>query len=293
MQVEILRAIKRREDHFYPPVVMGILDLNQKQIRQYLGWRRDMASWLLDTAQLYGIHPSTVEAAQSMLDRLSTFDKDITEDFELYQLSCFVCLLIARKVNESKRLFKKSEIQELNRECFSQEELDHMEMYVLYSLNWRIQPPTTIDIADKLLDLIPYSLLPDRDAIQERLNTDLRLALVESRFLKFKASSIALASVIVQLQPILKTSTVLEIQELLELALDYREAFDQELEQLQSMLRLLQQGMSTNASSHINIDQTLNLTIVSLEKRKPQSSIPRPPVPTSPSVSPRSVLSEK
>lgn len=248
-----------------------------------------MASWLLDTAQLYDIHPVTVEAAQSMLDRLSTIDKDITEDFELYQLSCFVCLLIARKMNESRRLFKKSEIQEISRECFSQEELDHMELHVLYSLQWRVQPPTTFEIADRLLDLVPLELVPDRAIIQDRLNAHLRMALVDSRFLPFKASSIALASVLIQLRPILKTSTLNEIQERLEFALDYREAFEQELEQLQS-LALLQPGLLID-SANINTEQPQDVSVGSLDRHRPKSFLQRSTVSTaSPDASPRSVL---
>jgi hypothetical protein len=291
MEVEYLRSIKCREEKFYPPAVLGILDYNKKRIRDYLGWRRDMASWLLDTAQLYGIHPSTAEAAQSMLDRLATIDKDITEDFEFYQLSCFVCLLIARKMNESRKLFKKSEIQELSRECFSQEELDHMELHVLYSLQWRVQPPTTIGIADALLELIPLELVPDRAVIQERLHTLLRKAIVDARFLPFKASSIALASILIQLRPILKTGALNDIQERLEIALEYREAFEQELEQLQSLI-LLQEDLSIDPS-HDNIDHPLNLSTGYLDARKPKSSVQRSTISTSPDASPRSVLAEK
>jgi hypothetical protein len=195
-----------------------------------------MTTWLLVTADLYGIHPSTVEAAQSMLDRLSSLDHDITEDFEMFQVSCLVCLLIACKSFETRRTVKKSKIRDLIKEFFSEEEIDSMELHVLYSLRWRTQAPTSIDIADMLLDLVPYDLIPDRLQIMERIVKSLRIALVDSRFVTFRASSRALASVLLSLQKILKPEPFRAIQLQLEDALDYQEAFDGELERLQTML---------------------------------------------------------
>ena len=65
-----------------------------------------MALWFLYTAHDYGIQSETVEAAQAMVDRVSSIDTNITEDFDLYQISCFVCLLIACKTMETKLFFK-------------------------------------------------------------------------------------------------------------------------------------------------------------------------------------------
>lgn len=236
MPIGHLRAISRQEERSYLPPVFDILEKNRATFQQYLLWRQEMASWLFDTADLYEIHSATVEAAQSMLDRLSSIDSDIIEDFDLYQVSCFVCLLIACKNCESRRIFRKSKIRDLIQEFFCQEELDNMELHILYSLQWRIQPPTSIEIACRLLAAVPFEIIPDRSKITDRVTKDLRTTLVDSRFLSFRASSKALVAVLQSLHSILKPEPFQTIQNQLKHALDYKEDFGQELTQLHSMM---------------------------------------------------------
>ncbi len=289
MAMENLRVISRREEHSYLPPIFDILDKDRNTIQTYLVWRRDMASWMLDTGELYGIHPSTVEAAQSMLDRLSSVDKDITEDFELYQISSFVCLIIACKNYESRRIFRKSKLRGLIQEFFCQEELDAMERHILYSLQWRIQPPTSIEIAYWLLELVPFEIIPDRSKIMERVTMELKRIMVDSKFLPFRASSKALSSVLISLQDILKSEPFRTIQILLEHALDFKEAFEREREQLQSML-FVESKMSIELP-RVGIVFYHRLSMPSyLALRKPSQRDSTGP--KTPDASPRSVLGE-
>jgi Cyclin, N-terminal domain len=196
-----------------------------------------MAFWFLVIGIDLGIRAETVEAAQNILDRLSTIEKNTTQDFNLYQLSCFVCLLIACKTLESKHFFKQSEIRKLGREYYTQAELDHMELNILYSLKWHIQPTSSIEISGMLLDMVhDLGLVPDYEDIKPKVVLHLIGAMVDSRFLPFKKSSIALAAVLSVLKPFLKDESFQVLQKHFEDILTYAEIFEDELKNLQAMM---------------------------------------------------------
>lgn len=290
--MELLRTISRREQSCYMPPAFGTGEVDRTALQHYLVWRRDMATWLLDTADLYGIRPSTVETAQSMLDRLSSLDHEITEDFEMFQVSCLVCLLIACKSCETRRTVKKSKIRELVEEFFSPEELDSMELHVLYSLRWRTQPPTSIDIAHMLLDIVPFDVIPDRLQILEKVVMRLKIALVNSKFVPFRASSKALASVLLSLHSILKPEPFRTIQQEMKDALGYEEAFERELQQLQIMLL----AESTRSSESSPDDTTTPFYKAFRHSKKSRWDLSHQIYgsdSTIPDISPRSVLTEK
>lgn len=250
-----------------------------------------MITWLLDTADLYGIHPSTVEAAQSMLDRISSLDPDITEDFEMFQVSTLVCLLIACKSCETRRTVKKSKIRDLMEEFFSEEELDSMELHILYSLQWRTQPPTSIEIAHMLLDVVPCDVIPDRLQIMDRVVKTLKITMVDSKFVPFRASSKALASVLLSLHSILKPDPFQTIKLQLEHALGYQEAFERELQQLQIMLLV----ESTKSSESLQEGRTTPFYKAFRHSKKSRWNLSHQiysSESTSPDISPTSVLTE-
>ena len=197
-----------------------------------------MALWFLYTAHDYGIQSETVEAAQAMVDRVSSIDTNITEDFDLYQISCFVCLLIACKTMETKLFFKKSCLWKLGRGYFSKAELNDAELNVLYALKWRIQPPTSIDIANHLLTFVNDLGLPllDYTEVKQKVTLSLSVAVVDSRFLPFKKSSIALAAVLSVIRPEVEYSVFQALQKGFEEMLLFAELFEDELMKLQLIL---------------------------------------------------------
>jgi hypothetical protein len=138
---------------------------------------------------------------------------------------------------EAKHFFKKSKIRKLGRDFFSQSELDHTELDILYSLKWHIQPPSSIEIANKLLEIVAdLGLVPDYAEIKEKITLSLINAIVDSRFLPFKKSSIALAAFLSVMRPRLKDDPFRVLQKNLEEILMFTEHFEDELVQLQRMM---------------------------------------------------------
>ena len=198
-----------------------------------------MALWFLYTAHDYGIPSETVEVAQAMVDRVSSVDKNITENFDRYQISCFVCLLVACKTLETKHFFKESSLRKVGRAYFSTSELNVAELDVLYSLKWRIHPPSSIDIANQLLASInDLGLLLDYTEIKQKVTLYLIFAFVDSRFLPFKKSSIALAAVLGVIQPQVEHTVFQGLQKDLEEMLLFTELFEDELVALQAMMMM-------------------------------------------------------
>jgi len=245
----ILRAIRRREEASYLPSVMSMRSLGKETMREYLQWRRDMALWFLYTAHDYGIPWETVEAAQAMVDRVSSIDKNITENFDLYQISCFVCLLIACKTMETKLFFKESCLWKLGRGYFSKSELNDAELKVLYALKWRIQPPTSIDMANQLLALVKdLGFLFDYAEMRQKVTQYLIVAVVDSRFLPFKKSSIALAAVLCAIRPKVDDWVFQALQNDFEEMLLFTEQIQDELMTLQLMFMGESNAMDTPGS---------------------------------------------
>ena len=198
-----------------------------------------MALWFLYTAHDYGISSETVEVAQAMVDRVSSVDKNFTENFDRYQISCFVCLLVACKTLETKHFFKESSLRKVGRAYFSKSELNVAELDVLYSLKWRIHPPSSIDIANQLLALVnDLGLLLDYTEIKQKVTLYLIFAFVDSRFLPFKKSSIALAAVLGVIQPQVEHIVFQGLQKDLEEMLLFTELFEDELVALQAMMMM-------------------------------------------------------
>lgn len=250
---EHLETIRTQEKCYYCPLTFQIRDDNLLQISEYLSWRQDMASWLVDTSSLYDIRWETVEVALTLLDRFAAVDKDITEDFELFQLACFVCFLMACKTQETKRMVKRSKIHELTRGDFSQEEFDCMELHILFSLRWLVHPPTASRVSLLLFELIPHGLLPDQADVELYVLQQLKAAILDASFLPYRATSIALAAILNALEPILREEAVLDIRKQFEKALGFSSSCGEEAASLQSMLsEALEQSLAHHSSSPAN-----------------------------------------
>eukprot|EP00429_Kryptoperidinium_foliaceum_P002385 CAMPEP_0176012604 /NCGR_PEP_ID=MMETSP0120_2-20121206/5880_1 /TAXON_ID=160619 /ORGANISM="Kryptoperidinium foliaceum, Strain CCMP 1326" /LENGTH=305 /DNA_ID=CAMNT_0017345493 /DNA_START=148 /DNA_END=1065 /DNA_ORIENTATION=+ len=281
-----LKATRGREDGLYAPMILGIDNLESQALRVFMECRRDMASWLIETSEVFGIEPATAEAAQRLLDRLCCIDMDLVEDFELYQVSCLACLIIACKMFQTKDTFRrKSGLQHLSKGFFSQEEIDHMELHVLYSLGWRVQPPTAVKIAESLLDTIPladYSSIPTLAHTTTEINELIQLSLIDPRFMPFRASSVALAAVVHTLQPRMTSDQFQPLYQYFQGLLEQDDSVAEEREQLADLF--MQLTPKAKDSGHAAVPHPCSDRVLSNRLGKATQS---------PSSSPRSVVPTK
>jgi len=209
-----------------------------------------MALWFLCIAHDYGIRAETVEVAQAMVDRLSVIDNTVFENFDRYQLSCFACLLSTCKTLEEKQFFKESRIRRVGREYFSPSELNDAELNALYTLKWHINQPSSIAFAYSLLEIVrEMNVIPNGTEIKSQVNHHLILSMIDSRFLPFKKSSIALAAVLTVIRQFVEEETLEGLQQDIEEALLFNESFEDELIQLQNMMLTTVQVTTTNNKS--------------------------------------------
>jgi hypothetical protein len=132
--------------------------------------------------------------AMSFFDRyLSRYHVDET----LTQLVAMTCLYLAVKVHSSKKI-SISSIVSLSRGVFRLDQVVKMEMCILKSLNWHLNPPTPTTFIDILQPLM-LELTEDEDAVAEIKDIAkylLELSVCDSYFINKNASLIAYAAII-------------------------------------------------------------------------------------------------
>jgi hypothetical protein len=146
----------------------------------------------------------TAETALSIVEQFASIDWDIMTNSELFQLAYVVSLYIALKRHQtSEKSLSLSQIQELSWGDFSQEEVECMEIHILFLLMCHVSPPTALVFAWTLLDIVPEKLISGWSLILEAAVEQHEMALF---LLSVKALSVALAAVMNDLHPFVKDS---------------------------------------------------------------------------------------
>jgi hypothetical protein len=211
--IGVLEAMRGQEEGAYTLPISSLVrsltprggnDVGTKNlsddILDYISWRRQMADWCLDMAAYLDHQIETVEVTLSILDRAVAADPSMIEDPELYQTACAASLLIAAKLHERPQL----NIEDVARLClfrFSKVSIQRMESHILFTIQWRVNPPTAVSFATHLLGMLDMGV-SRKEAILQAVTKQIEKALVEEYFLTVKTSTLALAAVMNGLQQV-------------------------------------------------------------------------------------------
>ena len=193
------------------------------------GWRRKICEWSYRVVDHFRIEREVVSISMNLFDRyLSTQDKDKQSckcpscqravDSHTFQLAAMTSLYVAIKVHaescihdSSRKKLKLSSMVDLSRGQFSREDICAMELNMLSSLSWKVNPVTPSNLVSYLLRLMPsQSDIP----LACRANYDLALHVLNelARYLSelsvclpsidssFFPSEIAFASIMVSIE---------------------------------------------------------------------------------------------
>lgn len=151
-----------------------------------------MVEWSFHLVDHFSLEREIVEVAFSYLDRF--VDRCSTND-AAFKLACMTCLYIASKNIGPKYIPLKS-LSELSEGEFEIQHFIDMEMCVLRTLNWRVQPPTTRAFIELFLAFLPSNKVAMKQALSRRATFYSELSLFDYNCALETQSLLALSSIL-------------------------------------------------------------------------------------------------
>merc|ERR1712151_430372 len=175
--------------------------------------RAEMCEWFYKVIDKCRLSRETVMIAMSYVDRFVCANEGrnnnnhIVENRRIeYLLTCMTCLYVAIKINESTSIHITSMVQ-MGRRLFTESDFTTMEFNILTALKWRLNGPTPLSFLRCYVELLRLRLNnnnddDDDDRVAEAVSNDIlsrakyqiEIAVLESTFIDYRPSEIALAA---------------------------------------------------------------------------------------------------
>lgn len=122
--------------------------------------RKLMLKWSYNVVDYFNLSRETAAMSIAYSDRFLQTDKgsEYLNDTDKYQLLCIVSLYVAVKVHETSSLPPKMFV-EIGHGHYTADQMEQMETVLLNTLDWRVNPPTSLCFVRLFLDLV----LPELD----------------------------------------------------------------------------------------------------------------------------------
>jgi hypothetical protein len=164
--------------------------------------RSIMVDWSFHLVDHFHLDREIVEVAFSYLDR---FVEKCSTDDAAFKLACMTCLYIASKNIGPKYIPLKS-LSELSGGEFNIQNFVDMEICILKSLDWRVQPPTTRVFIGLFLTFLPSNKVSMKQALSRRAFFYSELSLFDYNCALDRKSLIALSSILNAIEDIYPTN---------------------------------------------------------------------------------------
>lgn len=157
-----------------------------------------MTEWCYQLIDHCGFRRETVATAISCLDRFLASrptDDDVFMIRARFQLAAMTCLYSVVKVHE-KQAMDTELVSRLSSGLFAPKEVEVMEMEILLSIGFLVNPPTALAFCKYLLDAMPTDWMTTemRDTVLELAKYQTEMAVGDVELIRVKPSWIALAS---------------------------------------------------------------------------------------------------
>jgi Cyclin, N-terminal domain len=161
--------------------------------------RTKMVVWSYQVIDFCKFNRETVEIAMSYLDRflVTTTGAHALQDRSVYQLAAMASLYTAVKIHEPEAM-DPALISKLSRGTYAPDEIEDMELIILKSLQWRLNPPTTLSYVREFMKLIPLEAIDiaTRIIIYELAKCQAEFATTDYNLVEMKAAEKAFYSFI-------------------------------------------------------------------------------------------------
>lgn len=182
-----LRVMLDEEEKCLPSADYAITVQNNPNA---VDWRNKLVLWLLEFEEEFGLSQETVAVAVNFMDR---FLSEHAVPMPKLQLLAIAAVFTASKLNETVPM-QMQELCVLAEEAYTKEEITDMELDLLHTMQWKLNPTTAQALLNHLLEFVecPH----ERAALYEDAITFLDVVTPEYDFLEFKPSVHAYAAVI-------------------------------------------------------------------------------------------------
>jgi hypothetical protein len=190
------------EDYIYGIVTAPKLDLtfhvgNEKCKLVDETCREKICDWYYRIIDFFKVDREAVYLAMSYLDRFLMACK---VDRSTYKIAAPASLVIALKVHSESKISLQEVIPVLSKGEFSTSDVNEMEVVILKSMTWCINPPTPMSYVIRLLLLNPFASKPiqeiDLDGIQSFAIFFVELSIIDYFFVTKRQSLIAYSAIL-------------------------------------------------------------------------------------------------
>jgi hypothetical protein len=163
-------------------------------------WRQRIIEWMYGVVDHCSLRRESVAVATYFLD-LAAY-QGLVRCRRDFQLVAMTSLMLSIKLNDS-TMVKLDSMVKLGRGLFDEADVIAMETKMLKAFNWHVHPPTPVCFMRQLLRLLPSESTPiGRYMIVEVTRFVSEIAACLYKFIKYPASSMALAGVVIAMERI-------------------------------------------------------------------------------------------
>lgn len=173
-------------------------------------WREKICEWCYEVIDYFDIDRDVVSIALFYFDRYLSFHTPIAES--LFQLVAMTSLYLAVKVHSTRKI-SVAGIVSLSKGSFREDQILKMEICIIKTLHWHVNPPTPsvyLNVVNPLIDVSAIDTQASYE-ITEFSRYLLELSVCDGFFTNKKPSSIAYASILVAME-YLSSSTKIKTQ---------------------------------------------------------------------------------
>jgi Cyclin, N-terminal domain/Cyclin, C-terminal domain len=188
----------QKQEKAYSCLDYCLLHADKTPSRTLQSDRKLMLKWSYNVIDYFNLNRETATIAMNYSDRFLQTDKgpEFLNDTEMYQLLCIVSLYLAIKVHESSSLTPKVFVN-IGHGNYTVEQIEKMERLLLSTIDWRVNPPTSLCFVRLFLDLMCHDLdLNTRASAYVLARTQTERAVGDYKMLTVPPSQIAYASVV-------------------------------------------------------------------------------------------------
>lgn len=163
-------------------------------------WRQRIVEWMYGVVDHCNLRRESVAVATYFLDLASCHD--LVRCRKDFQLVAMTSLMLSIKLNDS-TMVKLDSMVKLGRGLFNEADVIAMEGQMLRSFKWLVHPPTPVCFMRQLLRMLPPETTPvARYIIVEVTRFISEISACLYKFIKYPASSMAFASIIIAIERI-------------------------------------------------------------------------------------------
>lgn len=173
----------------------------ERQCQLNASWREKICQWSYNVVDHFDLPREVVAISLDLFDRyLATRGNQCSGNIAL--LASLTTLNISIKIHSEKTI-KVSTLASLSRGQFGPKHIEQMEWQIMNALGWKLHPPTLFAFVSHLLMLFPHEVHHSvRKELFEVAIYMAELSVCDSFFVRFRASTVALAAIVAVMEEI-------------------------------------------------------------------------------------------